>query len=78
MNNDLSGGTSSGDIETFHTIQLSEDPSFSIQHIEVTCLNQGKVYVVWRYQFIPPSQEDASLPPTQKIKIFIFLTNILI
>ncbi|XP_023326555.1 uncharacterized protein LOC111699974 isoform X2 [Eurytemora carolleeae] len=35
MNNDLSGGTSSGDIETFHTIQLSEDPSFSIQHIEV-------------------------------------------
>ena len=73
MNNDLSGGTSSGDIETFHTIQLSEDPSFSIQHIEVTCLKSMRSGDI---SLSPPSQEGASLPPTQKIKILIFFCQI--
>jgi len=35
LNNDLTSGTSSGDIQTFHTIQLSADSSFSVSHVEV-------------------------------------------
>lgn len=35
LNSDLTTGNSSGDIQTFHTIQLSASPQFSISHVEV-------------------------------------------
>merc|ERR1719430_2010842 len=35
LNDDLSGGCCSDDIQTFHTIQLSHEPSFSVDHVEV-------------------------------------------
>lgn len=35
LNSDLTEGTSSGDIQTFHTIQLSEQQYFGIDHVEV-------------------------------------------
>jgi len=35
LNTDLSSGSSSGNIETFHTIQLTPDSYFDIDHVEV-------------------------------------------
>jgi len=35
LNNDLTSGSSSGNIETFHTIQLTNGPTFEIDHVEV-------------------------------------------
>jgi len=35
LNDDLSSGTCSADIQTFHTIQLAADSSFSVDHVEV-------------------------------------------
>jgi len=35
LNDDLSSGTCSADIQTFHTIQLAEDATFSVDHVEV-------------------------------------------
>merc|ERR1712198_797249 len=35
LNDDLLSGTCSADIQTFHTIQLAEDQTFSIEHVEV-------------------------------------------
>merc|ERR1719189_3454601 len=35
LNRDLSGGSSSGNIDTFHTIQLSRGAEFEIEHVEV-------------------------------------------
>ena len=36
LNRDLSGGSSSGNIDTFHTIQLSRGAEFEIEHVEVS------------------------------------------
>ena len=50
VNNDLSGGSSTGNIETYHSIQLSQDPSFSIQHIEVKYnkyLHTIEIYIIF-------------------------------
>ena len=41
LNSDLTEGTSSGDIQTFHTIQLSEQQYFSIDHVEVRTFWNG-------------------------------------
>ena len=35
LNRDLSGGSSSGNIDTFHTIQLTREAEFDIDHVEV-------------------------------------------
>ena len=35
LNSDLSSGTSSGNIDTFHTIQLTPSTQFDIDHVEV-------------------------------------------
>jgi len=35
LNTDLSSGSSSGNVETFHTIQLTPDSYFDIDHVEV-------------------------------------------
>ena len=38
LNRDLSSGSSSGNIDTFHTIQLTRDTAFDIDHVEVKCI----------------------------------------
>jgi len=35
LNNDLTSGSSSGSIETFHTTRLTSGPTFDIEHVEV-------------------------------------------
>ena len=35
LNSDLSSGSSSGNIDTFHTIQLTPSTQFDIDHVEV-------------------------------------------
>ena len=35
LNSDLSSGSSSGNIDTFHTIQLTPSTDFDIDHVEV-------------------------------------------
>ena len=35
LNNDLSEGSSSGHVDTFHTVQLSSFATFNIEHVEV-------------------------------------------
>ena len=36
LNSDLSGGSSCGQVDTFHTIQLTQDPEFEVDHVEVS------------------------------------------
>ena len=35
LNNDLSQGSSSGNVDTFHTVQLTSSHTFDIEHVEV-------------------------------------------
>ena len=35
LNSDLSSGSSSGNVDTFHTIQLTPSTDFDIDHVEV-------------------------------------------
>ena len=36
LNSELSGGSSCGQVDTFHTIQLTQDPEFEVDHVEVS------------------------------------------
>ena len=40
LNSELSGGSSCGQVDTFHTIQLTQDPEFEVDHVEV----YGNIY----------------------------------
>ena len=41
LNSDLSGGSSCGQVDTFHTIQLTQDAEFEVDHVEVST---GNIY----------------------------------
>ena len=36
LNSELSGGSSCGQVDTFHTIQLTQDAEFEVDHVEVS------------------------------------------
>merc|ERR1711972_137090 len=55
LNSDLSSGSSSGNIETFHTVQLSQETEFEVDHVEVWGLGSEP----------DPKQEKASTKPRQ-------------
>jgi len=55
LNSDLSSGSSSGNIETFHTVQLSQGTEFEVDHVEVWGLGSEP----------DPEQEKANTKPRQ-------------
>ena len=45
LNSELTSGSSSGSIETFHTIRMTAGPTFDIDHVEVNTAQQEIIFL---------------------------------